>query len=167
MLPEVHDGFEFVLMIRTRRFSTSFMHDYHFMESNIKCENLTKKYNFKCDGIIIQSKTNTKCHTFSTVLQSNPNIIDTETTSIVLQHIYMTAHFSLPIPHTENLRKSAVIQIMSCTYMNWEMKEIVFVNQSIQKLPEYDDSLEELCRWIGTNGTFDWREKKLIIWCNI
>jgi hypothetical protein len=94
MLPEVHDGFEFVLMIRTRRFSTSFMHDYHFMESNIKCENLTKKYNFKCDGIIIQSKTNTKCHTFSTVLQSNPNIIDTETTSIVLQHIYMTAHFS-------------------------------------------------------------------------
>jgi hypothetical protein len=25
MLPEVHDGFEFVLMIRTRRFSTSFM----------------------------------------------------------------------------------------------------------------------------------------------
>ena len=69
-LPEVHDGFVFVLMIRTRRFSTSFMHDYHFMEFIIKCENLTKKYNFKCDGIIIQSKTNTKCHTFSTVLQS-------------------------------------------------------------------------------------------------
>jgi len=51
--------------------------------------------------------------------------------------------------------------------MNWEMKEIVFVNQSIQKLPEYDDSLEELGQWIGTNGTFDWREKKLIIWYNI